>query len=151
MLINGKALRDAEFDIEWVGALSMEEYEAGKEFISNSGMPWWLRTPARNDGNDSATYIPSWGEPHWYGCHVNISNSVRPALRIENLDSLNLRPGDRVEVAGIMWTVISEDLVLSGELIGRTAFNKGTGKGNEYHGSNLEKYILTWWEKRSKG
>lgn len=144
MLINGKALRDAEFDIEWVGALSMEEYEAGKEFISK-GWTWWLRTPARDDGNDAVTYIPSWGEPHCYGCRVDISNAVRPALRIGNLAFLNLRPGDSVEIAGKTWTVISEDLVLSDELIGRTVFNKDREKGNEYHGSNLESYILTWW------
>ena len=149
MLTIGKVSRIAEFDVEWVGALSAEEYKAGKEFIPRLKESWWLRSPGYFSylaaSVDACGNIHANGSSIYYG-----SYAVRPALRIGNLESLNLRPGDKAEVAGVMWTVISENLALADEFIGESVFNKDLEKGNEYHGSDLEKYILTWWEKRSK-
>ena len=135
---------EVNINIEWVGAISVEEYKAGKEFIPMIKEWWWLRSPGFYSSDAACVFGD--GSVCAVGFIVFCEDiAVRPALRIGNLKALNLRPGDKVEIAGITWTIISEDLALADSVIAHTAFNHDHTVGNEYVGSDLESYIIRWW------
>lgn len=133
-----------DFDIKEITLLSEEE--AKSMLTKHPGLvrrydSWWLRTTGEPpcafsvSGDDIITY-------HW----INDDKKVRPALRISNLKSLNISDGDKIEVGGENWTVISDELALCDRSIGRTSWrnNMRVSTAMQYEKSDVKRFINKW-------
>ena len=106
---------------------------------------WWLRSPGKE--TSSAAYVDDNGFIHDCGNNVSFeSGGIRPALRIANPESLNLRQGDRIILAGKEWTAVSNDLILCNEIVGRSLFcmNCGEDSANDYEKSDAKRWLDNW-------
>ena len=135
-----------KFEVKEVTLLSIAEYEAAKEYIPMINCWWWLRSP----GSSSyfAAYVSTVGGVGADGYGVDGSDSVvRPALRVSNLQSLNLQIGDKIfDLAGHTWTVIADDLMLCDDGIGQYCFREDweAEDANVYAASDVKKYLEEW-------
>ena len=133
-----------ELEITEITLLSKEEYEKAKENIQLLACWWWLRSPGRSY---YAAYVYGGGWVCANGIGVDyVGIAVRPALKIRNLESTNLQIGDKIQLAGYTWTVISGGIVLCDEAVGRTCFRKDwkAGDANAYEASDIKKWIRNW-------
>ncbi len=135
--------QEIDLDIVRVTILSEEEYEHSKHVIQPIYEWWWLRSPGiirRNAG--CVLYNGSL-------LHTSVdrdSGCVRPALQVLNLQPLNLKISDKIDLAGYTWTVISENLILCDSPVGKTAFrnNWQADNANIYEASDLKKWVKKW-------
>lgn len=134
-----------DFDIKEITLLSEKEAKSmlnkHPELVRKK-FSWWLRTT----GNcpDEAFFVHE--DTIYRNAWINQSLEVRPALRISNLKSLNISEGDKVEVGGETWTVISDDLALCDRSVGRTHFrnNIRVSTAMLYEKSDVKKWINSW-------
>lgn len=133
-------------DIKEITLLSIEEAEKLPQNILRINTRWWLRSPG--DLNYTAALVSTDGRMNVYGNFVDTAAvAVRPALKISNLESLNLKIGGEVACLGDrIWYYIGDDLLLYCDLIGYCAFNKKQ-KLNEFEGSDIQKLLKGWLEK----
>lgn len=133
-----------DIDIVDVTLLSIDEYRNCRAAIpSIYKYWWWLRSPGYY--SDNAAYVNTDGGVNDFGYYVNYDEvAVRPALKIKNLDSFNL--GDKFDLAGCTWTVISEDLALCDSVIGEVAFREDwrAKDANDYAKSDIKKWLGNW-------
>lgn len=137
-----KALITEEVNIgvEWVGILSIEEYERYKEYIPNAHYWWWLRSPGAT--SDRAAYVAYDNELNAFGEMVdNRLLGIRPAIRISNF---SLKPGGVVIIGGKKWTALSYNLLLANEIVYPYSFNSDV-ESNVYKGSELEREVKNYW------
>lgn len=142
---------EASLDIQGITLLSIEEYEAYRPYIGPAGYTWWLRST----GNYSAyaACVGSRGYVDSYGQVVGYNDiAVRPALQITNLESANIKIGDKFCLFGYKWTVISKELALCDEVVGKHAFREdwqaeGT---NDYEKSDVKRFLEEWFDERCK-
>ena len=148
MIVEQQITTAKEIEVQFteITLLSKEEYLANKDLISLRSW-WWLRSPypetssyagfVYDDGYIS--YDPTGSEDVY----------VRPALRYD-LKSCNLRPGDKVEIAGYLWTVLRGGLILCDEIAGSVPFRKDykAEDANIYETSDVKKYIEEWAKKQ---
>ena len=135
----------ADIEISEITLLSVEEYRAARQNIPVISEWWWLRSPGSFDY--IAAYVDSGGSVNAYGNYVNYANNcIRPALRISNLASSNLRAKDVIRLAGKTWTVISDDLILCDESVGNCAFRDDyqAHDANVYERSDVKKWLEKW-------
>lgn len=136
-----------EIDVKVTGItlLSKEEYEANKDIIPQSKW-WWLRSPgyARRD----AANVDYDGSLNFYYV-INVSGCVRPALYIWDPQSSNLKRGDKFDLAGYTWTVLSDDLALCDDIVGSTCFREDwlADDANDYDKSDIKQWLHDWAEK----
>ena len=102
-------MEPVDIQIEEVTLLSEEEYDDCKKYIQLCEWWWWLRSPGYNQYY--AARVSCVG-PIYNRDVDDDRGCVRPALRISNLESSNLTPGDKFELAGYTWTVISDEIAL---------------------------------------
>lgn len=139
-------------DVTGITLLSIEEYEAAKEFIQliHCWCWWWLRSPGYY--SRLAAYVNDFGRVYTRGFYVNSTYIVvRPALRIANLNSLDLNTGDQIiGLAGHDWTVISDDMAICNDGIGEHCFRKDWREpdANDYEKSDVKKFLETWAEEK---
>jgi hypothetical protein len=138
---------DAVLEVSEITLLSVEEYNAAKEYIPEAKYCWWLRT-AGNTPIDAALVL-AFGRLREAGYIVSSEKAVRPALRVSNFEALNLVPGNKViDFAGCNWTVIAKDMMLCDSSIGDHCFRlrKDLHKSdaNVYEASDVKKYLETW-------
>lgn len=136
--------RERELGIDGITLLSVEEYEACKDIIPRTACTWWLRSPGFI--SETAAYVYGDGYANSYGAYVNYNYAVRPALEIYDLDSSGLQIGDKFNLFGYNWTVISDVYALCDELLGDLCFRKDSKAegANLYELSDIRKYINEW-------
>lgn len=130
--------------------LSVEEYEKAMEYIPMVYGWWWLRSPGLY--NNRAAGVITDGSVYMYGFSVDMATHiVRPALLISNLDSLNLKPGDRIiDFYYFDWTVIPGNMVLCDTGIGQHCFREDwmVSGANDYEKSDVKKWLEDWAKER---
>lgn len=137
-----------EDELEFTGAilLSVEEYEACRDIIPDTSNWWWLRSPGYGSGRAAIVRID--GNVFNYGHIVDYNyDAVRPVLYF-NLKSDNLLTGDKIEVAGLTFTVISKNMMLCDTTVGESAFRKDwqAGDANVYEASDVKKFVDKWFK-----
>ena len=141
-----------DIDIIGVTLLSAEEAEALPKEIRSIDKYWWLRSPGYF--NYLAMYVRGDGSVDYNGDDVNYDGfGVRPALEVgyERMCLVNPRldRGDKINLAGHTWTVISGQYILCDDIIGKCAFRtdwKGSD-ANDYEKSDVKKFLDDWFEK----
>lgn len=135
--------RDIDIDIKGITLLSKEEYRESQDIIPSRPFRWWLRTPVENtdDWNDIVHAI---GVSSKRQSHSKLG--VSPALIVEL--PVGLERGDKVEVAGYTWTVLSSTLIHCDEVIAEMAFRKNWKDTdcNVYEKSDVKKYLEEWYK-----
>lgn len=136
---------EKEINIKEVTLLSRYEFNKCKDNISLVNEWWWLRSPG------SYQYFAASID----GCsleneYVNIDDGcVRPALKILNQKSTNLKSNDKFYLAGYRWTMISEDIALCNECVGKSAFRfeDEAEDANVWEVSDAKKWLDNWAKK----
>ena len=104
---------------------------------------WWLRSPYFRSSNNAGEVV----DDGWVDIlDVDRTDGARPALKIRNLVSSNLKIKDQIQLAGYTWTVIAEDIILCDEIVGHTAFKKDwkAQDANVYEKSDIKAWLKNW-------
>ena len=144
MKIKKHAFIECELKIDGITLLSIEEYEACREYIPPLNDLWWLRSPGRKMVHDAVNV--AYGLVDGYGLNVESDLAVRPALKITDIKSAKLKLGGKFDLFGYTWTVISDSLALCDSSIGRFHFRSywRAEDANDYEASNVKKYVEGW-------
>lgn len=143
-----KPMRLYKEDIAEVTLLSKEEFEQYEDVIQKSAYWsywWWLRSPDAHSAC-SAAMVNNFGYVDYEFVH-NTAGRIRPVLRIPNLRYSNFKIGDRFGfIDNNIWTVISDELALCDNTIGRTCFraNWEAPDANDYNVSNIKYWLEEW-------
>lgn len=130
-------------DIESIYLLSIQQAEKLPRYILAIGDSWWLRSPGTFCG---AVEVDENGNVNYFGLKVDYNRGgVRPALKIENLDLLNLEIGETVKALGLMAQYIGDNSVLFCESIAEHRFDS---KSNDYEISEVKRFIEEWLKER---
>ncbi len=113
---------------------------------------WWLCSPGLFDfdaacvRDDAACVRGDYGNVDSLGCPVRDTLGVRPALRVKDLSSLNLKTGAVVSINGRDYYVIPGDTLLSKECIGECSFREDwrAADANNYEASDVKKFVDNW-------
>ena len=124
--------------------MSKEEYETDKDIIPLTNGWWWLRSPGYVQ-----TYVTCVGFNGFiidYYHNIYDNGCVRPALYIWNHESSNLNRGDKFELAGYTWTMLSGDLALCDDNVDTTYFCKyrKPNDSNDYEKSDIKIWLHNW-------
>ncbi len=139
---------ETNIEIIEVTLLSIEEYEACKDRVPKVGDWWWLRSPC-SIGN-YAVYVNTDGSIYYASFLGNHLSTIRPALRIRNPKSASHQIMDKFNLAGYTWTVVSEDMALCDNIIGRTFFREDwkATDASVYEASDIKKWLDRWVKKK---
>ena len=103
---------------------------------------WWLRSPSIGFINYAALVYGA-GSVSRYGNLVHDGDgAVRPALKITNLESSNLKIGDIFKFGGKEFEIISDNLAFCLGDIGKHKFDE---KSNDYEISEIKQYVDNWF------
>lgn len=141
---------EEELEITVATLLSIDEAEKLPDRLREHYNWWWLRSPGDYQGG--AAYVYNDGSFYNYGYRVNGSDCcVRPALRINNLESSNLKIGDSFIFGGEEFEIVSDDLAFCKGDIGDHCFREDwqAENANDYEKSDVKKFVDDWFE-RSK-
>ena len=135
-------LKAEEFDEIFL--LSADEYIKYEPNILHIRCWWWLRSPGYY--SDYAASVRLDGSIYLNGDNVRCGNdAVRPALRISNLESSNLKVGDRFVKYDFPWIKIDDNLAIAEVPISFHSFDE---KSNDYKTSEIRKFLLNWIDER---
>lgn len=147
MKVNKQVFTTKEIDVKFTGItlLSSEEYNANIELIPYINKWWWLRSPGYYQ--HTAARVLSDGSIYYNSVFAD-SGCVRPALLIWNPESSNLNHGDKFELAGYTWTVLSEDIALCDKAVGQTSFRNDyqAQDANDFEKSDIKQWLYNWAE-----
>lgn len=146
-----QSIETVDIDIIGITLLSIEEYNKYRDLIPVHDSYWWLRSPnpflllavygVRSYDNEVDNKILVADED------IGIS----PALKISNLESSDLKIGNKFMFGGKIFTIISDDYAQCDEIIGKGVFRKDweilDRDANDYEVSDVKKYINNWFEK----
>lgn len=129
--------------IKGITLLSKKEYIDNKDIIEPRIAFWWLRTPDYHR-RDTVRIIDSCREVY-NGFVDDPYNGVRPAL-IVDLPS-DYKRGDKVKIAGYIWTVLSSKLIHCDDIITAMSFRREYEKpdANKYEKSDVKKWLDEWF------
>lgn len=136
----------SELQVENVTLLSAEQYKYFKDSIPLIRGAWWLCSPG--DFETYSALVDGSGDVDILGSLVDKELGVRPALQSSNLKSLNLNIGNELKVNDKTYTIVSDDMVISNDLIGRHPFNYDYRKGNHYNRSDIKQFLDEWARKQ---
>lgn len=127
MIIEKKVVVKKEVGFTGITLLSAEEAEAlsPQQVKLPSFRRWWLRSPGsgfyvdKGDRDRACVAFVEFGKINRTGEFVNIRNgyAIRPALMIADPECSGLVPGDRFDLAGESWTVISGGYALMDDAV----------------------------------
>lgn len=142
MKVNKQIVSTEEIDIaiNEVTLLSETEYLECNPHIEQINEWWWLRSPGYYKFDAAFVY----SDGSLYNTSVrNDSGYVRPALRISNLESSNLKIDGKLELDGKTWTVISNELALCDSWVKQMAFRSDwqAMDANQYEKSDVKKWL----------
>ena len=133
-----------KLEVEEITLLSIEEYEKHKKEIPAIHAWWWLRSPGCCVAG--AASVSYGGSVCRLGGRVSINGSIRPALRIKQLEPhRQFTIGTKFVKAARLWTIISDDLAICDGTIKDMPFS-AVGDNN-YENSDVKRFIEEWWEK----
>lgn len=138
--------RKVGFEDDPVFLLSIEEYKKYENNIPIVKNWWWLRSPGIYQYCAAGVYGD--GSVSYNGSIVhNDDDAVRPALRISNLKSSNLKfvKDDYLIYCGTTWLKIDDGLYIIENDIGCHSFDANS---NDYESSEIRKFLLDWYEER---
>lgn len=135
-----------DINIEEVTLLSVEEASKVSNELLNIGVDWWLSSPG--SAECFAVFVRSDGAVSNYGNYVDDFYCVRPVLRFGGSGAVGL--GDKIEVVGEMWTVISDGVALCDRVVGECAFRDDYDAfcANVYDTSDVKKWLDVWASKK---
>lgn len=141
MKVDKIVTQPVEIEILDVTLLSEKEYEKCKSIIPEMNNRWWLLSPG--DFQYTAAIVSTDGSLYYTNVDRG-SVCVRPALFI--LKSPFLKIGDKFNLAGYMWTIIDETIVLCDDHIGVSRFREDlkAKDANDYEASDVKKYLENW-------
>lgn len=140
-LDNNIALSDLQ--IGYVAVLSVGEADSLPVSIKAIDSNWWTRTPGMGIGTVGVVYQGT-GRIYLDGDVCSMVCGVRPALQIDNLESLNLGKYDKFTVGSFSYTVISDDMVLCDDIVGACPFNNDMSLNSDYDTSYLKQFVKDW-------
>lgn len=129
---------EIDLDIAEIMLLSGKEYlHTAKGTVPVLEEVWWLQEPLIED----VTLLGGVGEDGWvHFYNVLCRHGVRPALKVRNLRAFFLNHGDKIEIVGHNWTVISDKIVLCDDIVGHTCFRKD----HVYEAAEIKKWLEYW-------
>lgn len=131
-------------ELEITGATLLSVDEASTLLTENDracGSWWWLRSPGFYQ--NLTAFVRSDSSVDAYGFYVRGGRGgVRPALKIENLVSANLKIRDEFYIGGQRFTIISGHLAFCESTIGHMRFD---AMNNDYETSEIKKYVDDWF------
>lgn len=134
--------------LEITGAtlLSVEEAKQLDENTLKAKDNWRLRSPGFYDYRAAFVYGVN-GDVYDSGDGVDQSFGVRPALKINGLESSNLEIGDTITFGDHSFTIISDKYALCDDIIGEYPFRKDwrAKDANNYEASDIKKHIDDWF------
>lgn len=146
---------DIDLQLGWIELLTRKQYEDNKDIIPNVNTTWWLKTYGAGKCLGSVVF-PN-GDTSVLQS-VRETYGVRPVLHIRHFESTGLERGDKIELAGYSWTIITENLALCDSIVGETAFQTKLGYegdqryfyrvlqeyANDYDHSEIKDWVLNW-------
>lgn len=143
----------ATVDLEITGAtlLSIEEAKGLPDHLRTHTNWWWLRSPG--DNSSDAASVGGDGSVDYTYSLVSISlGAVRPALRIKNFESSDLKIGDFIIFDGKEFEIVSGNLAFCKTDIGEHCFQEDwdADDANDYEKSDVKKFIDNWFERAIK-
>ena len=146
MKVNRKRIVEetCDINIDGITLLSVEEYEACREYVPPFNGIWWLRSPGSS--SEYAAVVYSRGRVDSSGYNVHYDNAVRPALRLVDLKPANLQIGDWFRLFGHDWTVVSDTHALCNDSIGESPFREDyeAEDANNYETSDIKMFVEKW-------
>ena len=136
--------QEIDVDVTGITMLSINEAKLVDKNIRCVGDSWWLRSPGFFDFY--AAYVDLDGFVYDIGRNVDHEYGLRPALKIYNLESSNLRIGDRFLLADEQWIVISKDKALCNRIVGKTPFREDwkASDAKNYEASDVKVWLEKW-------
>lgn len=122
--------------------LSIEEARRVDTELKKAENGWGLRSPG-NYGGFVAFVAGEDGYVYSNGSSVSLEFGVRPALYLESAISKSFK------LASHNWINVFDNVYLCEDFIGKSVFNNNYSDGNNYEGSAVQKYVLSWF--RSQG
>ena len=124
--------------------ISREEMKGLPTVAVDVDTDWWLRSP----GLDRSYAMFARGRKDG-DTFVDEELGIRPALQYQTSDHLQI--GDKVDVFGYGWTVISDNLMLCDEVIGKMVFREDweADNANSYESSDIKKWLESWYLEHS--
>ncbi len=138
-----------DIEITDITLLSMSEIEAAQSVANlKAKRDWWLCSPGLIYGRTKIVR-GEYGDVYVYSTFKKLG--VRPVLKISNFNTSNLQIGDKIEVAGCKWTVISDKLILCDDIVGESCYQKKreTDNVNTYETSDVKRWLENWWSEVS--
>lgn len=151
--------------IDEITLISERELNRFRDQIQLIGKSWWtrsseLQTPFDQHGPYRYLYVTGYalccenvdnpiGNDRPYFCNREIAHSkhgVRPALRLSQLSEVNIEIGDKIELAGYLWTRISKSYFLCDDIIGESIWSRfgSFDEAANWPTSEIRKYLLEW-------
>ena len=137
--------QEINLDVTEVTIPSIEEIKKIKmNFDIDCDCTWWLRPSGNNSHN--VPYITDLRDVFETDLYVHFEYGVRPLLRITNLESSNLKLGDKIEIFGEKFTIVLEGRALADSVVGYSAFRKDwrAEDANDYEKSDLKSWLENW-------
>lgn len=151
MRIKKLTMQDEALEITEATLLTAEEAETLPHRLREYEYWWWLRSSG--DTQYAAALVYSYGSVNYYGISVYGDGVyVRPALKIQNLESSNLAVGDTFIFHDKIFEVINKTTAFCTEDIGTYCFRKGWKAidANDYETSDVKKYVDNWFSEATE-
>lgn len=138
--------KSVDLDIQDITLLTVEEAKVLPVNIRKCDEYWWLRSPG-NDDSFAAFVDDDGGNVDDDGGNVGYALGVRPVLKISNLTQYDFQVGNKVNVLNHTWTVVSENLILCDNIVGRSPFRKdwSASDANDYAKSDVKEWLWRWY------
>lgn len=133
-----------DVDVIGITLLSAEEVKKVDKRTISVDESWWLRSPGSGDYYAMCVFDAGFIDGNGFDVYDELG--VRPSLQISDLESFNLRIGDRFALAGEQWVVISKDKALCDRIIGKAPFRKNlkAPDANDYEKSDVKIWLENW-------
>lgn len=130
--------------------LSAEEAERLPEDLRKLAVNWWLMDYDSYYGHKAA-FVDYYGRVNtrFNGCDLKAGIGVRPVFKVSNLGSFDVGAGDNLLINGIEYVAISDDMILTKDVIDVRPYNKDySADVNDFYGSDIECFLGDWAEKQ---
>lgn len=132
--------------IKEISILSEEEFEYFKPSIPTVDAYCWLRSPGETDGFNVVVNNAVGEDKRYFDVFACSDRHVRPTMKVCN--DHGYQNGDRVELFGMTWTVLTSDnnicLILCDQTIAKRRFDSQIGR--VWESSALKKWLRAWVE-----
>ena len=131
---------ETDLEIEGISLLTVCEVENLPEEIREYKTWWWLKTAG--DEPDRAAIVDNFGFISYDGDDVFYdSSTVRPAVTIRNLESLNLEIGDSLMIQGKKYVYIGGSKALYND---EAVYHRFDAESNDYEQSEIKQIVENW-------